>query len=81
MTVVDLTAKLFILGGFNIQIDCVDSEFVAFMETLFSCVQQVEQSTTDSRSILNLIFANRQTLCDVIEAYWTGLIINLYTVS
>ena len=40
--VVDRTAKLFILGDFNIQIDCVNSEFVAFMETLFSCVQQVE---------------------------------------
>ena len=46
--VVELTAKLFILGDFNIQIDCVNSVFVAFMETLFSCVSQVEQSTTDS---------------------------------
>ena len=53
---VDLTAKLFILGDFNIQIDCVNSEFLAFMETLFSCVQQGEQSTTDSGSILDLIF-------------------------
>ena len=69
--VVDLTAKLFILGDFNIQIDCINSEFVAFMETLFSCVQQVEQSTTDSGSILDLIFVNCQALCDVIEAYWT----------
>ena len=69
--VVDLTAKLFILGDFNIQIDCVNSVFVAFMETLFSCVQQVEQSTTDSGSILDLIFANCQAVCAVIEAYWT----------
>ena len=56
--VVDLTAKLFILDDFNIQIDFVNSEFVAFMETLFSCVQQVEQSTADSGSILDLMFAN-----------------------
>ena len=62
---VDLTAKLFILGDFisdfyfNIQIDCVNSEFVAFMETLFSCLQQVEQFTTDSGSILDLIFMPR----------------------
>ena len=69
--VVDLTAKLFILGDFNIQIDCVTSEFVAFMETLFSCVQQVKQSTTDSGSTIDLIFANCQAPCDVIEAYWT----------
>ena len=34
----DLTAKLFIFGDFNIQIDCVNSEFVAFIEALFSCV-------------------------------------------
>ena len=44
---VDLTAKLFVLDDFNIQIDCVNSEFVEFMETLFSCVQQVKQSATD----------------------------------
>ena len=59
---VDLTAKLFILGDFNIQIDRINSEFVAFTETLFSCVQQVEQSTTDSGSILDLIFVNCQAL-------------------
>ena len=75
--VVDLTAKLFILGDFisdfyfNIQIDCVNSEFVAFMEKLFSCLQKVEQFTTDSGSILDLIFANCQAFYDVIEAYWT----------
>ena len=46
--VVDLIVRLFILADFNIQIDCANSMFVAFMETLFSCVQQVEQSTTDS---------------------------------
>ena len=69
--VVDLTAKMFILGDFNIQIDCVNSEFVAFMESLFSCVQQVEQYTADSGSILDLIFVNCQALCDVMEAYWT----------
>ena len=55
---VDLTAKLFILDDLNIQIDCVNSEFVAFMETLFSCMQQVEQSTAVSESILDLMFAN-----------------------
>ena len=69
--VVDLTAKLFILNDFNIQIDCFNSVFLAFMETLFSCVQQVEQSTTDSGSILDLIFANCQVVCDIIETYWT----------
>ena len=68
---VDLTAKLVILGDFNIQIDCVNSEFVDFMETLFSCVQQIKQSTIDSGSILDLIFANCQAFCDVIETYWT----------
>ena len=41
------------------------------METLFSCVQQVEQSTTDFGSVLDSIFVNCQALCDAIEAYWT----------
>ena len=41
------------------------------METLFSCVQQVKQSTIDTGSILILIFANCQALCNVIEDYWT----------
>ena len=63
--------KLFILDDFNIRIGRVNSEFVEFMETLFSCVQKVEQSTTDPGSILDLIFVNCQPLCDVIEAYWT----------
>ena len=71
MPVVDLNAKLVILGDFNIQIDCAYSQFVAFMETLFSCVQQIKESTTDSGSILDLIFANCQVVHDVLEAYWT----------
>ena len=69
--VLDLTARLVILGDFNIRIDSINAEFVKFMETLFSCVQQIKQFTTDSRSVLDLIFANCQAFCDVIEAYWT----------
>ena len=40
--VIDLNAKLVILGDFNIQIDCVNTEFVEFMETLFRCMQQIK---------------------------------------
>ena len=69
--VLDLAARLVILGDFNIQLDPVNAEFVESMETLFSCVQQIKQSTTDSGSILGLIFANCQAFRDVIEAYWT----------
>ena len=68
--VLDLTARLVILDDFNIQIDCVNAEFVEFMKTLFSCVQQIKQSTTDSGSVLDLIFANCQAFCDV-EVHWT----------
>ena len=69
--VIDLNVRLVILGDFNIQIDCVNTEFVKFMETLFRCRQQIKQSTTDSGSILDLIFSNYETFCDVVEAYWT----------
>ena len=51
--VIDLKAKQVKMGDFNIQIDCVNTEFVEFMETLFMCMQQIKQSTTDSGSILD----------------------------
>ena len=69
--VVDLNAKLVILDDFNIQTECVNSQFVHFMETLFSCVQHIEEHTSDFGSTLDLIFANCQSFCDVIKAYWS----------
>ena len=69
--VIDLNVRLVILGDFNIQIDCVNTDFVKFMETSFRCRQQIKQSTTDSGSILDLIFLNCEAFCDVVEAYWT----------
>ena len=69
--VIDLNVRLVILGDFNIQIDCVNTEFVKFMETSFRCMQQIKQITTDSGSILDLIFSNCEAFCDVVEAYWT----------
>ena len=35
--VIDLNVRLVILGDFNIQIDCTNTEFVKFMETSFRC--------------------------------------------
>ena len=69
--VIDLNAKLVILGDFNIQIDGTSTGFVDFVETLFGCMQQIKQCTTDSGSVLDLIFSNSEGLCDVIEAYWS----------
>ena len=69
--VIDLNVRLVILGDFNIQIDCVNTEFVKFMETSFRCRQQIKQGTTDFGSILDLIFLNCEAFCDVVEAYWT----------
>ena len=47
------------------------SPFVSFMETLFCCSQYIRQPTTDHGSLLELVFANCDAFCDVIEAYWT----------
>ena len=69
--IIDLNVRLVILGDFNIQIDCVNTDFVKFMETSFRCRQQIKQSTTDTGSILDLIFSNCEAFCDVVEAYWT----------
>ena len=69
--VIDLSVRLVILGDFNIQIDCVNTEFVKVMETSFRCRQQIKQTTTDSGSIIDLIFSNCEAFCNVVEAYWT----------
>ena len=68
---IDLNAKLVILGDFNVQIDSGNTEFVNFVETLFRTMQQIKQCTTDSGSILDLIFTNCEAFCDAVEAYWT----------
>ena len=69
--VIDLNAKLVILGDFNIQIDGASTGFVDFVETLFGCMQLIKQCTTDCGSVLDLIFSNSVGFCDVIEAYWS----------
>ena len=68
---VDLHAKLVILGDFNIQIDGANTGFVDFVETLFGCMQKINQCTTDSGLVLDLIFSNSEGFCDIIEAYWS----------
>ena len=69
--VIDLNAKLVILGDFNIQVDGASTGFVDFVETLFGCMQHIKQCTTDCGSVLDLIFSNSEGFCDVIEAYWS----------
>ena len=63
--------KIVIMGDFNVPVNDAVSPFVCFMETLFGCSQHICQPTTDHGSLLDLIFANCDTFCDVIEAYWT----------
>ena len=69
--VIDLNTKLVILGDFNVQADGANTGFVDFVETLFGCMQQISQCTTDSGSMLDLIFSNSEVFSDVIEAYWS----------
>ena len=69
--VIDLNVKLVILGDFNVQVDDASNGFVDFVETLFGCMQQINQCTTDSGSMLDLIFSNSEGYSDVIEAYWS----------
>ena len=68
--VVDLSMNLVILGDFNVQIQN-DTSFVDFVESLFDCVQQIQQPTCDTGSTLDLLFTNSVVFCDVLEAYWT----------
>ena len=58
--------KIVIMGDFNVPVNDAVSPFVCFMETLFGCSQYICQPTTDHGSLLDLIFANCDTFCDVI---------------
>ena len=69
--VIDLNAKLVILGDFNVQVDGANTGFVDYVETLFGCMQQITQCTNDTGSMLDLIFSNSEGYSDVIEAYWS----------
>ena len=68
--IIDLNAKLDILGDFNVQVDGANTGFDDFVETLFWCMQQINQCTTDTGSMLDLIFSNSEGYSGVIEAYW-----------
>ena len=68
---VDMHTKLVIIGDFNIDANDSASSFVDFMIKQFKCEQHINQSTTDSGSVIDLIFTNCPASSDVIEAYWS----------
>ena len=68
---VDMHTKLVIIGDFNIDAKDSASSFVDFMIKQFKCEQHINQSTTDSGSVIDLIFTNCPASSDVIEAYWS----------
>ena len=59
------------MGDLNVRVNEAVSPFICFMETLMGCSQHIRQPTTDHGPLLDLVFANCDTFCDVIEAYWT----------
>ena len=63
--------KLVMMGDFNVLVNEAELPFVCFIETLFYCSQYIRKATNDHGSLLDLIFANCNAFCDVIEAYWT----------
>ena len=69
--VVGSDAKLVIMGYFNVPVNEAQPPFLHFMETLLNCYQCIQQPTTDSGSVLDLVFANCDAFSDAIEAYWT----------
>ncbi|MCG8076810.1 MAG: AAA family ATPase [Candidatus Thiodiazotropha taylori] len=71
MPLIDLNVKLVILGDFNLDVNKTTMTFVDFMQTQFGCQQLISKPTTDAGSLLDLLFANCQCSCDVVEAYWT----------
>ena len=69
--VVDSDAKLVIIGDFNVPVNDAQPPFVHFIETLFISHKCIQQPTTDSGSVLDLVFANCDAFSDATEAYWT----------
>ena len=68
---VDIHMKLVIICDFNIHATDNTSHFVDFMMKQFTCEQCINQSTTDSGSVTDLIFTKFPASTDVIEAYWS----------
>ena len=68
---VDMHTKIVIIGDFNIHANDNASNFVDFMKKQFKCEQHINQSTTDSGSVIDLIFTNCPASTGVIEAYWS----------
>ena len=60
-----------LIGDFNINCNVDQRQFLGFMYKHFSCTQKVDKFTTDSGSIIDLVFANCQLETDVIETYWS----------
>lgn len=71
MPLIDFNKKFVIIGDFNIDASKSNSQFIDFMIALFKCHQDIKQPTTDSGSILDLIFSNCPIFSDIIETYWT----------
>lgn len=69
---IDEQKDLVFLGDFNFDLLTGHTDFLTFMEKVFSCKQIVRKITHDSGSKLDLIFTNISPCAtDVIEAYWS----------
>ncbi|MCU7801387.1 MAG: hypothetical protein KZQ70_14975, partial [gamma proteobacterium symbiont of Lucinoma myriamae] len=68
---IESNTKFVILGDFNIDAKNPRSEFVNFMTSVFECEQYMRKPTTDSSTVIDLIFSNCRLVTDVVEAYWT----------
>lgn len=69
---IDEQKDLVFLGDFNFDLLTGHTDFLTFMEKVFSCKKIVRKITHDSGSKLDLIFTNISPCAtDVIEAYWS----------
>ncbi len=59
------------IGDFNVDLRSSCTEFLVYMESTFNCTQFQENATTDSGSIIDLVFSNSQVCAEVVETYWS----------
>ena len=68
----DLRVPLIIVGDFNYDLFQEQRQFLSFMHTSFNCKQYIDQATTKSGSMLDLVFSSVDLLsCEPVYCPWS----------
>ncbi len=63
LPLLDTQCRVVVIGDFNVDLRSSCTEFMRYMETTFKCTQFQENATTDSGSVIDLVFSNSEVVC------------------